>query len=535
VTDDLTALNLDVLAKGAVGVPLVDETTADKFLSNDGVIPIWVVGSSDKIFGAASIAANSTQGLPAQPYRVSLTTGSGDLTWTLSGAPTGLSVTGSGYTATISSGAITAGSYAMTLTVTSGSVTLTQAISLVTNVGVPYFSSAVAPYTVAPATAFSSAFAQASATGTTTHAITAGALPTWATLGSSGLITGTAPAQSVTPVTFSFTVTATNGGFTTSKSFTWTHYYFNPQGQTLFGTNVGTGTFSWVCPTGVSAVSAVAVGGGGNGPKSYNSSGGGGGGGGLGWKNNIPVVAGTTYTVVVGSGGTSHTYGNSGLRGNNSYFISLATVCGYGGGHFSTGGTAGSNSNGTTGGGWVGDGGGAGGNSPSSAQAGSGAGGYAGNGGNNNANGSGGGGAGGGTYSSTYGYSSGGGVGLLGQGNNGIKGLSPWQPSGEDYGAGGPGSWNGPGSGNWTWNMTRPNPAIGQGDRGMYGENPWSGSGEDGNGGLTGGSYGGGGGGQGDSWPSSGGVGGKGGVRIIWGNGRSFPATLTANLTVNSL
>jgi len=90
----------------------------------------------NKIFGAASIAGNSTQALPAQPYRVSLVTGSGDLTWTLSGAPSGLSVTGSGYTATISSsGAITAGSYAMTLTAASGTVTLTQAISLVTDGG----------------------------------------------------------------------------------------------------------------------------------------------------------------------------------------------------------------------------------------------------------------------------------------------------------------------------------------------------------------------------------------------------------------
>eukprot|EP00047_Mylnosiga_fluctuans_P024645 m.166012 g.166012 ORF g.166012 m.166012 type:complete len:97 (-) comp9897_c1_seq16:77-367(-) len=44
----------------------------------------------------------------------------------------------------------------------------------------------------------------------------------------------------------------------------------------------------------------------------------GGGGGGLGWKNNIPVVPGQSYTVVVGAGGSG-----AGYSGNN---------CGGGGG-----------------------------------------------------------------------------------------------------------------------------------------------------------------------------------------------------------
>jgi hypothetical protein len=544
----LTSLKL-----GSIGAQLgetINEFSSDVTLSGNSNLAIPTeaavkgyvdtktdsVGASlNKILGASTIFVNPTQTVPTQPYRVSLVSGSGNLSWSLTGAPAGVSVTANGYTATLSSSSsVTAGTYAMTLTVSSGNVTVSLPISLVSSAAFPYFSSAVAPTAVSPAVAFSSAFAQASPTGTT-HVITDGALPTWATLGSNGLITGTAPAESTTTVTFSFTVTATNGSFVTSKSFTWAHVYFQTQGQTLFGTNVGTGTFSWVCPTEVTSVSAVAVGGGGNGPKIYNSSASGGGGGGLGWKNNIPVVAGTTYTVVVGAGGTSHSFGNLGLRGGNSYFISLGVVCGYGGGHRSVTGTGGPNANGATGGGWVGDGGGAGGDSTNAYNAGSGAGGYAGNGGGSNQNGNGGGGAGGGIYSSTYGYSSGGGVGLLGQGNSGIKGLSPWQTSGQDHGAGGPGSWNGPGSGNWTWGMTRGNPAIGQGDRGMYGENPWSSSGEDGNGGLTGGAYGGGGGGQGDSWTSSGGKGGQGGVRIIWGAGRSFPLTLTTNQTVRAI
>ena len=101
-----------------------------------------------------------------------------------------------------------------------------------------------------------------------------------------------------------------------------------PPGQALFGTNVGAGTFSWVVPSGVNEVSVVAVGGGGNGPKSYNSSAAGGSGGGLGWKNKISVIAGSSITVVVGNYGTNHSYGSNGLRGGNSYFISLETVSG---------------------------------------------------------------------------------------------------------------------------------------------------------------------------------------------------------------
>jgi len=302
-------------------------------------------------------------------------------------------------------------------------------------------------------------------------------------------------------------------------------------GQALFGTNVGAGTFSWKAPTGVTYVHVVAVGGGANGPKSYNSSASGGSGGGLGWKNNIPVVPGTTYTVQVGAYGTNNSYGSIGLIGGNSYFINITTVAGYGGGHWSVGGTNGPGANGF-GGGFVGDGGGAGGNTNTSYQAGSGAGGYAGRGANRGGRTpTGGGGGSGFEYSSTYGYSSGGGVGLLGQGVSGYSGMTPWETTEGSYGCGGAGSWNGPGSNVQDFNGTNGNAAIGQGRRGMYGENPWSSTGEDGNAGLKGGEYGGGGGGQGDGWPGSGGQGGQGGVRIIWAlSGRAFPATNTLNM-----
>lgn len=150
------------------------------------------------------------------------------------------------------------------------------------------------------------------------------------------------------------------------------------------------GTYSWVAPTGVSSVSVVAVGGGGSR-----------GGGGLGYKNNIAVTPGSSYTVVVGVGGSAIT----GIQGGDSYFINTSTVKGGGG-------------TSTVGGSFTGDGGGNGGEGSFS---GGGAGGYAGNGGNSNsgaAANSGGGGGGGfdGTGNNGYG---GGGVGILGIGATG--------------------------------------------------------------------------------------------------------------------
>lgn len=73
------------------------------------------------------------------------------------------------------------------------------------------------------------------------------------------------------------------------------------------------GTYTWVAPTAVTAVDAVCIGGGGGGYY-WGAGAQGGGGGGLGWKNNISVVPGQSYTVVVGSGGTPSTD----IGGNNN-------------------------------------------------------------------------------------------------------------------------------------------------------------------------------------------------------------------------
>lgn len=95
-----------------------------------------------------------------------------------------------------------------------------------------------------------------------------------------------------------------------------------PRGESVFAIP---GTYSWVCPEGVTSVSAVCIGAGGAGLVSTSGSASGGGGGALAYVNNIPVVPGTSYTVVVGLGGRQATSGGA------SYFINTSTVSALGG------------------------------------------------------------------------------------------------------------------------------------------------------------------------------------------------------------
>jgi hypothetical protein len=297
-----------------------------------------------------------------------------------------------------------------------------------------------------------------------------------------GLTNGTA---------YTFTVAATNSAGTGPASAASNSIIPVVQGQEAYTT---AGTYTWTAPAGVSSVSVVCVGAGGRG------GGGGGGGGGLGWKNNIAVTPGSSYTVVVGSPGTTT------ANGGNSYFISTGTVAGYGG---SSGVSALGTSN-TSGGSYTGDGGGNGGNGSTATGwggGGGGAGGYSGNGGNANtlfgSSGSGGGGGGGAGHSATDSNDNkrkgggGGGVGILGEGSNG---------------AGAPSTTYG-------------------GDGGFGGSSGANGSPSDATFGGGGGSFGGGGGGTNDSSGSYSFSPGSGAVRIIWpGNTRQFPSTNTGNV-----
>lgn len=237
-----------------------------------------------------------------------------------------------------------------------------------------------------------------------------------------------------------------------------------PTGQTQYTSG---GTYSWVAPDGVESVCVACIGGGANGrclvfgggSTIINASSAG---AGLGWKNNIPVIPGNSYTVSVGPGGTT---------GGASFFVSSSTVQG------------GSGSWGSNGGTFVGDGGGIGGTYRYAANGGGGAGGgYTGTGGNGNegsgippATGSGGG------YGGGY-RRGGGGVGYLGRGADGAF-----------NGQGGSGGTNG---------------SIYNG--GTYGAGAATGP----NAAST----------------TSYGSGGRGFVRIIWGEGRAFPDTNTGDL-----
>ena len=86
-------------------------------------------------------------------------------------------------------------------------------------------------------------------------------------------------------------------------------------------TYTNSGTFTWICPSGVTSVVAECWGAGGGGGCSSSSSNGGSGGGGGGYvkKNSISVTPGNTYFIFVGFGGQGGAF-SGGADGNNSYF-----------------------------------------------------------------------------------------------------------------------------------------------------------------------------------------------------------------------
>lgn len=281
-------------------------------------------------------------------------------------------------------------------------------------------------------------------------------------------------------------------GLTNCTAYTFTVYATNAYGPSAYSASSNSvtptkpvvgqqayttaGTYSWVAPTGVTKVSVVAVGSGASGGSNI-----GGGGGSLGYKNNISVTPGSSYSVIVAA---------KNCRFSSSYFINKCTVNAPSGSPFGCATPT-----------YTGDGGGKGGTGgvfPNGG--GGGAGGYAGNGGNGGYGcfcnsggagaagvGGGGGGGGGGAYGAMGG--GGGGVGILGQGTNGTGGQSGTCSQNAGGGTGGSGGCNGKAAGS----------------------------------GSTGGKYGG-----GDGGGAGGGT--VGAVRIIWpGCMRSFPSTCTGD------
>lgn len=268
-------------------------------------------------------------------------------------------------------------------------------------------------------------------------------------------------------------------------------------GQVEF-TSAGSGT--WTVPAGVSQISVVCIGGGGGGsacPGDSTSSGGGGGGGGLGYAL-LSVSAGEDLNYVVGTGGVGGASGTaSGTNGDDTTLSRNTTVLvsGLGG----TGGESlGDQVTTFAGGSFTGDGGGNGGSGGASQTnngggGGGGAGGYSGNGGDGGTsnsgtgtNGSGGAGGGGGGQSSGGTFNNaGGGTGIYGEGASGTGGNV------DSPGTGGSGG------------------TTGNGNGGVFGA---------------------GGGSAEDDTALGGGDGGDGAIRIIWGTGREYPSTETADI-----
>ena len=312
------------------------------------------------------------------------------------------------------------------------------------------------------------------------------------------------------------------GGLTVGRTYTAKVYAINAYGSGPFSgtSNIAgiadpgqaafttPGTYSWTAPAGVTSVCVVCIGGGGGGGNS-SSGATGGAGGGLGWKNNITVVPGTSYTVEVGVAGarTTPVGATNSTNGGDSYFISTGTVAGFGGAKANTPGS----SIRAVGGSYFGDGGGVGGyggnNASNYAGGGGGAGGYSGNGGDGGIAastpegdgfaGSGGGGGGGGCAGPSDASGAGGGVGVLGEGTSGAGGAG--SGANAQPGLGGSGGQNGSAS---------PGSAAAP---------------------STGGNYGGGG-GSSDGVLNENGPGGIGAVRIIWGFDRAFPSTNTGDV-----
>ena len=312
---------------------------------------------------------------------------------------------------------------------------------------------------------------------TWSSSVTAGSLNGTTVSNVDNVFTITPHASNATTFTLTFSVTdGVNSAVSYPSSFALS---FGPAASSyLFSTS---GTHSWTCPSGLTSVSVVAVGAGAEAGAQA------GGGGGLGWKNNISVTPGQSYTVVVGAGGQNK-------ANQHSYFINTSTVMGEGG-------------NAATGGGYVGDGGGNGGDGQGSGTyqycGGGGAAGYSGDGGDGKSGqtgqaGNGQGGGAGGSMANSNGYTiGGGGVGVYGQGSNGVGGVANIHPNQHPT-------------------------TTGAGTGGSGGEDTTSSYGH-----TNAGNYGGGGGGGGSG--AGGGNSGSGAVRLLWGSGRSFPSTNVSN------
>jgi len=294
------------------------------------------------------------------------------------------------------------------------------------------------------------------------------------------------------------------------------------RGEAVFLQQQNGAAINWTVPAGVTSISILCVGSGAAGIAETAISSGGGGGG-LAWVNNISVASGDVLAVTTGrhSIGTSNqSYRNTRPDGEDSLVVGASTLCKASGGwsgvstsgfatrRAATGGSAITGSGGTGGtGGYI--------STAYSAGSGGGSGGYSGAGGagvsmllatfdggvtGNTGSGGGGGSGGVGTQNDTYLQVGGsGGVGVLGEGSNGIGGAC-CQSSTSQGGKGGSGGLDGENPW-WTWrSYGLPSSSDGFGAGGSFYRHS-------------------------SAAESVGNDGGPGIVRILWGDGRSFPST----------
>ena len=248
------------------------------------------------------------------------------------------------------------------------------------------------------------------------------------------------------------------------------------------GQQVFTSSGTFTVPAGVTSICAVAVGLGQNGAAGdgMGTAGRGGEGGTLSYTNSISVTPGESLTVTIATS-TSGSTGETTLKRSSTVLLA-ARAGGQTSGQANVGTSFAGGTAPAPAGAYGSGGGGAGGYSAAGGAGGStGVGGSAGSGGS---------GGGGGSGDITEYSGGGGGVGLLGAGSNGAAGS-----------AGGGGGGGGSGGS----------------------------AGTSGGAGGAGGAYGGGGGGGGGV-SSAGGAGGSGALRILWGSGRSYPSTNTADV-----
>ena len=344
-----------------------------------------------------------------------------------------------------------------------------------------------------------------------------GKAPSTASVNNSGYTTTAGSATALSGANTGTAVSTHNGGSGGSDGT----YTGQAQGQMMF---TASGTFdatnnryyySWTVPTGVTSICAVCIGAGGQGGTTTRGSGGGG--GGIAWANDIPVTPGAVYYITVGAAGSISTAKNGGTS-------SISLGASYSPIMYATGGTNGIVASGTYTGGYSGGGGGAGGWTHSGWYGGSAQdGGYG-----QPAGGSGGSGGGSVTGLSTYAGGAGGNGSATATGGYNYLAATGANGGGTGYdtgsGGGGAGYIGGSGGGTGVAPSALTNGTAGQGALAyLVGGSYYNGGDGGSTAGGSGTSYGGGGPGGSTS------ITGAGAVRIIWGPGRAFPATMATD------